>query len=200
MFSFKHLSRLVRTSRHLGLSVPDTVRFLWSYYGPRLPLGAAQTTDLVDIVVRSQGKPLRLSVRTNGFDQDVVEEIFVSGCYQSDLKDAHTILDLGANIGVAAAFFSRCYPTASLVCVEPVPDNLRLLRRNIEANNLRIDVLPAAVGPGDGKVVMEISSDPRQSSALGGDYRPRTTGTTLPVEVMSIPSVSRNWVGRASTF
>ena len=110
-------------------------------------------------------------------------------CYESNVTDARTILDLGANIGVAAAFLSACYPAASMACVEPVPDNLRLLRRNIDANNLSVDVLPAAVGPGDGQTVMEISSDPRQSSALGGDYTPRSTGRTVPVEVMSIPSV-----------
>jgi FkbM family methyltransferase len=40
------------------------------------------------------------------------------------------ILDAGANIGLAALFFSEYFPEAKIVCCEPVPANLELLKLN----------------------------------------------------------------------
>jgi FkbM family methyltransferase len=41
------------------------------------------------------------------------------------------IVDAGANIGIAALYFSRCYPHAKIYCIEPVPANFTLLVSNI---------------------------------------------------------------------
>lgn len=41
-----------------------------------------------------------------------------------------TVLDLGANIGLVAADYQRLWPNATIVMVEPNPDNLAVARRN----------------------------------------------------------------------
>ena len=41
-----------------------------------------------------------------------------------------TILDLGGNIGLTAIFYSKLYPNATIITVEPEPNNYELLRRN----------------------------------------------------------------------
>jgi FkbM family methyltransferase len=55
------------------------------------------------------------------------------------------ILDGGSNIGLAALFFSEYFPNAKIVCCEPLPDNLELLKLNT-AHLPNITVLHCALG------------------------------------------------------
>lgn len=64
------------------------------------------------------------------------------------------VVDVGANIGYIALLIADAVgPQGRVLCLEPVPENLRELRRNIELNRLdQIEVLPIAAGDRDGKV------------------------------------------------
>jgi len=63
-------------------------------------------------------------------------------------------VDVGANIGYIALLIADAVgPHGRVLCLEPVPENLRELRRNIELNRLdQVEVLPIAAGDRDGKV------------------------------------------------
>ena len=58
--------------------------------------------------------------------------------------EVETILDLGANIGLAAAYFGTVYPKARILAVEPDPGSFRLLERNTEALGDRVRAQQAA--------------------------------------------------------
>ncbi len=58
------------------------------------------------------------------------------------------ILDIGGNIGVATIFFARLFPDAIIHTFEPVPDNLVLLRKNVETLK-NVTVHPVALGKED---------------------------------------------------
>jgi hypothetical protein len=60
------------------------------------------------------------------------------------LPDVRTVLDLGANIGLAARWLNVRYPGARIVCVEPEPGNVQVLRENVR--HLDATVLEACVG------------------------------------------------------
>src|ERR1700733_8221921 len=47
---------------------------------------------------------------------------------------AHTIVDLGANIGLSARFLSERYPDARLLAFEPDPEIFALAQRNVRAH------------------------------------------------------------------
>ncbi|ADU06393.1 methyltransferase FkbM family [Micromonospora sp. L5] len=65
----------------------------------------------------------------------LVREIFVDGCYEmGDLGDRPTIVDVGANIGLASLYFRRRYPRASITAIEADPDVFALLDRNLRRN------------------------------------------------------------------
>lgn len=56
------------------------------------------------------------------------------------------VVDIGANIGSFAVPVAYREPTARLVVVEPVEANVSLLKKNIEANNLKnVSVVRAAI-------------------------------------------------------
>ncbi len=95
---------------------------------------------------------VRLRLRSNGgADAFVHSEVFEHEYYRLRLRPPPaTILDLGANIGLAAIYFARLFPAARIACVEPMPENLRLLRQNLELNGVDAKVISAAVDVEDG--------------------------------------------------
>ncbi|MBD2724668.1 FkbM family methyltransferase [Hymenobacter armeniacus] len=56
-----------------------------------------------------------------------------------------TVFDIGSNIGLAAIRLSHAFPQARIVAVEPAPDNVRILQKNIAANGVPAVVLPTGV-------------------------------------------------------
>ncbi|HKX11439.1 MAG TPA: FkbM family methyltransferase [Stellaceae bacterium] len=56
-------------------------------------------------------------------DGYVLKEIFEERCYKPvpGVPSPRSVLDIGANIGLAAAFFRLTYPEALIHCVEPDP-------------------------------------------------------------------------------
>jgi FkbM family methyltransferase len=142
----------------------------------------------VHIKIRG-GLAADLSIRPNGYDCFLVEEIFAEAVYDLDVGSVQKIVDLGGNIGLASVFLAKRYPEAQICCVEPIPDNIAVLQRNIEANKLSIRVVAAAVGPQDGRTHFELSSDPRQHAASDSKVVVEPTGRRLEVEVFSVPSL-----------
>jgi FkbM family methyltransferase len=73
-------------------------------------------------------------LRAGTSDRPTFSKIFVDQEYAIDLNiTPRLIIDGGANVGYAAIFFARRYPHASIVAVEPEPQNFRLLERNTAA-------------------------------------------------------------------
>lgn len=63
------------------------------------------------------------------------------------VKKGMTVIDVGAHIGYYSLYFAKCVgPTGRVFSFEPVPENLALLRKNIELNQITwIEASPNAV-------------------------------------------------------
>lgn len=86
-------------------------------------------------------------LRSHTSDISVLNELLVSDGYlvpASLVPAPQTILDLGANTGLAARWFLHYWPGARLVAVEPEPGNVAVLRQNLAGQPAV--VLPVAVG------------------------------------------------------
>jgi FkbM family methyltransferase len=71
------------------------------------------------------------------------------------LPAAPRVLDLGANVGVFSVCLRWLRPAASVLAVEPDPDNLRLLRENTASlGPERFRILDAAVGGRPGEALL----------------------------------------------
>lgn len=65
-------------------------------------------------------------------------EIFARQQYRfSSAKPNPTILDCGANIGIATLFFKWVYPQAHILAFEPDPSTFKILERNVSHNRLQ---------------------------------------------------------------
>lgn len=67
-------------------------------------------------------------------DTGIYEQVFVRkeySCVRSLGAKPKAIIDAGANVGYASAFFAQCFPDTTIVSVEPDRRNLAMLVRNI---------------------------------------------------------------------
>jgi FkbM family methyltransferase len=74
----------------------------------------------------------------------ILREIFLNQIYSftktTDLKlktKQGVIIDIGANIGIATAYFKKTYPDTKLVAIEASPTNYLNLIKNIEVNKFQ---------------------------------------------------------------
>lgn len=132
---------------------------------------------------------LRLCLRTNkGADAFIHGEVFEHRYYHFVLPDAPTtILDLGANIGLATIYFHRCFPNAEVACVEPMPGNLSMLRENLQLNAVKATIVSAAVNPTDGRLRMEIAQKDYGHRVAEPDEQFGKQYTEVPA--VSVPSL-----------
>jgi FkbM family methyltransferase len=101
---------------------------------------------VVDVDLVSLGRSVRL--RSHTTDISVLGEVVGGdslGHLPADL-DAETVVDLGANIGLAYRLLRSRYPAARFVCVEPDPGNLEILRANVRAVDSASEIVGACVG------------------------------------------------------
>ena len=64
-----------------------------------------------------------------------------------------TVIDIGANLGVFAVLAAKAAPDARILCYEPGSDTCRLLRRNVQANDIgdRTEIHEVAVAGSEGR-------------------------------------------------
>lgn len=97
----------------------------------------------LEIKPRNSTHPLTMRIHTS--DREVLGQVFIEGEYEPVLLDhPKTILDLGANVGYASAYFLSKYSSCNVIAVEPDPDNYEVCCRNLAPFGERAKVIHAA--------------------------------------------------------
>jgi FkbM family methyltransferase len=78
--------------------------------------------------------------------------------FPCDWDRVKVVLDIGANIGIAALYFANIFPNAAIHAFEPEPGNSKLLAQNT-ARCERIRCHPFALGSKDGELTLFDSDD-----------------------------------------
>lgn len=130
-------------------------------------------------------------VRDNqGSDVFIFSEIFDHCYYDFPLPCLpKTILDLGANAGFTAIFFARKFPHAELACVEPMFENVQTLKSNLDLNQVKASVFPAAIAIEDGRIQMAIAEQDYGHKVADISYGKALTGQAIEVEAVSMPTL-----------
>lgn len=105
--------------------------------------------------LRPEAGAPRLRLRS---DDLVLMEVYGGRPYELDygpIGEVHTILDLGANVGLASAFLSARFPGARLVAVEPNPATFELLEENLRRLGAQAVAVRAAVVDKPGRYRLE---------------------------------------------
>ncbi len=143
------------------------------------------TREICETTIKCCDKRISVKLRNNTSDIFILKEIFVDKCYDLPASvDAHagTIVDIGANIGLASLFLSAHYPEACIFSFEPVEENYQILKQNASANG-RIRPFRMAISDRVGEASFKPSGE---EANFGGGYLEeggeiKVPCTTLPV-------------------
>jgi FkbM family methyltransferase len=152
----------------------------------RLPSLGAARSGLVALGVRDWGgEPFY--VRPRGTDWQTAHASLIGRYHRppAELRDVHTILDLGANIGATVGDLAAAYPAARVLGVEMDAANAAVAERNVRRWADRASILHGAVWSEDGEI------------AYGGDrgewaYRvlPAMDERTAAAAIDTVPAFS----------
>jgi FkbM family methyltransferase len=156
-------------------------------FGGVLPLpGRGKVWELQ---VRGLDGPVH--VRQGSADWGVLKEVVFDGEYDFAAdrlagEELRQIVDLGANVGLAARYWLHRFPGADLIAVEPSGPCLEVCRRNVVSapGGGRRSFVNACVSDREGSAWLDISRGPVLShlTRSGGPNR-------LPVECLSVDQV-----------
>jgi FkbM family methyltransferase len=138
---------------------------------PRLLRAPATFTFPIDGLSQS------VTITPSRVDAAILHDVLIAREYDLPLDGPHAILDLGAHIGISACRFASRYPAATVIAVEPEPDNFDLLAVNATPYENIVPV-HAAIWDKAGRISLV---DPR-----GGSWAYQTTGTPGDIEAVTI--------------
>lgn len=154
---------------------------MFDTFGPEGVLWALKNLILktpFPVTVPGDRGPIYL--RAGCSDFIVFEQVYVDEEYGVSLPpDLETIVDLGANIGLASRWLAMHHPQAAIVCVEPDSRNYEILCRNLAPFESAI-LLHAAAWNDD--VMVDIPNAGADFSAIQvvASAAGRVQGITLP--------------------
>jgi FkbM family methyltransferase len=188
---FQSLAANVKVTWRRRVSAGDLVRQMLLTYAGYLPPALAPRESTIAFRYPPPIGQVQFLMRNNaGADLFVHSEVFEHQYYRLPLpRRPATILDLGANIGLTAVYFARLFPDAALACIEPAPDNLRLLSANLALNGVRAAVMAAAVDANDRPLLLELQGRDYEHRII--EPSERTSRPTLQVEGVSVPTILR---------
>ena len=100
----------------------------------------------------------------------------------------HTVLDIGANVGVTALYFSQIFPNARIYAFEPAPDNFAVLAKNV-ANCDRIRAFNFGLGANDATLELYASDNPVNFGGYSLHAAGSDTSRKVSIQVRSVKSV-----------
>lgn len=144
---------------------------------------------MIEAVVRIGSLRPSLRLRSYGGDMFIFHEVLRCRVYDfpsEKLPQApRVILDLGANIGLTTLTLAARFPDAHIVCVEPHPENARLLRHNLRCLEGRVTIIEAAVSDRSGMLELALDVEHYNASLV------RQSERSVRVEVLTPEDVLR---------
>jgi FkbM family methyltransferase len=138
---------------------------------------------------RPRGADHPLRVRRGTTDWEVLLHVFGAREYAclDDLEDVGLVLDCGANVGYASAYFLSRHPHSEVVAVEPDPENYAALETNLSPYGSRARVFRAAVWSSETSLVMAAEAF-RDEGAWARHVREAAPGERADVRAVDIPA------------
>lgn len=134
--------------------------------------------------------PVHLRMRTS--DPSTYAEVLLRGEYAFDLPfSPRTIVDAGANIGMASIYFAHRYPEAKIIAIEPEASNFAVLARNVQPYPT-IKPIHAAVWNQDGQVNVG-NPDPETGASGKWSFVTRRRGDGDTIRAVTIPTLMREF-------
>ncbi len=148
---------------------------------------------LTRVHARVPGTTYDVELRLFTSDIPIFHQVFAARDYDADCLPEHagTIIDLGANIGLASVFFGLRYRQARILAVEPDPDNFALLARNTAGLWPRVMAREAAAWIEDGTVSLRREDAAGQPLGAWGVQVTAAGGAPATAASCTMPTLMR---------
>jgi FkbM family methyltransferase len=134
-------------------------------------------------------------LRKNKSDVYIFKQVFLDQQYRLfdfPLKTANRIIDAGANIGLAAIYFTDQFPTAEIICIEPELNNFLQLQKNT-ASYKNIFLENAAVWSKEMSVVITNKSSSLSAGFMVGETKDLSNENAIPAITVYSLMKKYNW-------
>ena len=176
--------------RKLGLSATaGLVRTHLEEYGSKIA-GRATASAHVLRSVRPKACAFPLYYRVHSTDINVLQQVFLSGDYDCAgfERGVEFVVDCGANIGCASAFFLNRYPGSCVVAIEAELGNFGICRQNLEPYSSRVRAIHGAVWPRSEPLIV-VRGEPEQVKECAFSVRPCREGEPKEIDGISLTDV-----------
>lgn len=122
-------------------------------------------------------------------------EIFTQDNYYFETEILHpVIIDAGAHIGMSTLYFKKLYPFAEIIAIEPLVQNIALLRENILQNGLSdTTVIEKALSDEPGNIQLYFDNTDAEwfstAGAYDGAWNKQQISTHTSVETLTLSSL-----------
>jgi FkbM family methyltransferase len=116
-------------------------------------------------------------------------EVFTQGAYYFETENPRPrIIDAGAHIGLSTLYFKKLFPAAHIMAIEPNPQVLPILEKNIWQNNINdVDVFAVALAEEQGEMEFYFDSSVDQWLSTASFHKGAWTETQVS-DVMMVPT------------
>lgn len=131
-----------------------------------------------------------ITLRLGTSDHRVFRDIFQRHEYLFNPPEPpETIVDTGANIGLASIYFANRWPKAKIIAIEPDPENFEILRENVRHYR---NIVPIQVAVWKENTMLNLSDPGGGSWAMQTktDHNGHVAGVTMPF-IMGVHSLDR---------
>lgn len=134
-----------------------------------------RTTDGFSMSIMPNEHIGRYLYLTGEFDRSTFEVL------SRHARPGDTLLDIGANVGYMSACFLANIPHSKVIAVEPQPDVVGLLGKNLDQFRGRANIAPVALSDTDGEGLLEVDNVNRGASKLVSE----ASGNAVKIETWS---------------
>ena len=134
-------------------------------------------------------------LRPGTSDIQTFEQLFYEDEYGFPLDfEPKTIIDGGANIGLAAVYFTNKFAKAKIVSIEPEPSNYEMLLKNTGNYDKVMAVNAALNSSSEAKIIIE-------DKGLGHwGFMTKEVDNDVPVDAVVIPTISISDIMKENNF
>jgi len=128
-----------------NFNLPSSLKILNYYKNKKLK--KLTYTKTFNVSFKFLGEKIRFNIRDNNDDFAILREIFLFRAYKTPKLDfePQIIFDLGSHIGASAVYLGKKFPNARVYCFEPDENSRKLLKQNLDKNNINYKLFPYAV-------------------------------------------------------
>lgn len=130
--------------------------------------------------------------------ETIGRDLFRKGHYQRELANrvleligtppGKTLLEIGANIGTHSVYLMLSGKFDRAICIEPDPRNFKLLKQNLELNDLSsaVSAFQYAAGDREGSIDLYFGDENFGASTV---IKPTETSRSVPVQLRRVDSI-----------